>query len=63
MTRQGPVWFGLFLASLGLALLAPRLPAWALDPPDAILLDMSGWVSAVMDWLVNRATFGLFTVK
>ncbi len=63
MTRQGSVWLGLFLASLGLASLAPWLPAWALDPPDAILLDMAGWVSAGMDWLVNRATFGLFTVK
>lgn len=63
MRARAVLWPGLFLASLILALLSQRLPGWMLLPPETILIDMAGAVSAAMRWLVEDATFGLFTVK
>lgn len=63
MTLRAPLWIGLFGISLALAALSARLPGWALLPPAAVQLNLAGAVSAAMTWLVEQATFGLFTVK
>ncbi|EEW26052.1 ABC transporter permease [Rhodobacter ferrooxidans] len=57
------LWPGLAALSLILAALVAQMPGWALLPPAALHLDMAAWVSAAMVWLVEQATFGLFTVK
>ena len=63
MRARALIWPGLFVASLVLAFMSARLPDWMLSPPDSILIDLAGGVSAAMRWLVDQATFGLFTVK
>ncbi|MDT8855587.1 ABC transporter permease subunit [Paracoccaceae bacterium Fryx2] len=63
MTRRSGLWLGLLAFSLALAALSARLPGWALLPPEALQVDLAGALSAGMTWLVERATFGLFTVK
>ncbi|HEX9859521.1 MAG TPA: hypothetical protein VGA75_14265, partial [Paracoccaceae bacterium] len=62
-TLRAPLWVGLFAVSLALAALSARLPSWALLPPAAVHLNFAGAVSAAMTWLVEQASFGLFTVK
>jgi glycine betaine/proline transport system permease protein len=57
------LWPGLFVASLLLAMVSGQVPGWMMTPPDAILIDLAGATSAAMKWLVEDATFGLFTVK
>ncbi|MGQ0567098.1 MAG: ABC transporter permease [Gemmobacter sp.] len=57
------LWPGLFLASLVLAFLAAHLPPALLLPPPSVQIDLAGATSAAMRWLVEDATFGLFTVK
>ena len=61
MTRL--LWPALFAISLALAFLSAQLPGWLLLPPAAIRIDLAGATSAAMRWLVEDATFGLFTVK
>jgi len=61
MTRL--LWPALFAISLALAFLSAQLPGWLLLPPAAIQIDLAGATSAAMRWLVEDATFGLFTVK
>ncbi len=61
MTRL--LWPALFAISLALAILSAQLPGWLLLPPAAIRIDLAGATSAAMRWLVEDATFGLFTVK
>ena len=58
------LWLGALLVSLAW-LLVPRvtLPAWATAYPRAWQWGLSRELSAWMRWLVNDATFGLFTVK
>ncbi len=64
MTRPGAsLWAGILLASFALAFLSAHLPGWLLRPPEALLVDLAGATSAAMRWLVEEATFGLFTVK
>ena len=57
------LWPALFAASLALALLSGRVPGGLLLPPAAMQIDLAGAMSAAMKWLVEDATFGLFTVK
>ena len=46
-------------ASVGLAQVSGALPdAWRTGPPPGLDLDMAGWVSAFMNWLVNDARIG-----
>ncbi|WP_235820122.1 ABC transporter permease [Phaeovulum veldkampii] len=52
------LWPALFAASLLLAWLVGPLPV-----PNAMRPDMAGAISAAMGWLVNEATFGLFTFQ
>ena len=39
------------------------LPAWALEVPRGWRLPLARWISDAMDWLVNDASFGLFTFR
>lgn len=61
MTRA--LWPALFVVSLALAYLSASLPAALLLPPPPLQIDLAGATSAAMRWLVEDATFGLFTVK
>jgi len=60
---RAALWPGLLLVSLVLAFASASLPVWMLRLPDALLIDLAGAMSAAMRWLVEDATFGLFTVK
>lgn len=42
---------------------ADALPAWALKYPVAWQIPFAQWVSAFMKWLMESASFGLFTVR
>ncbi len=57
------LWPVLFGVSLVLAFVSQHLPPWLLTPPQAMMIDLAGTTSAAMKWLVEDATFGMFTVK
>ncbi len=66
---SGPVMRGAMVWGGALALLAlfitfgkPLVP-WAFDWPRAAELPAARWISAAMRWLLNDATFGLFTFR
>ena len=42
---------------------AEDLPKWARDYPRGWVWELKDWFSAAMKWLINDATFGLFTFK
>ena len=58
------LWPAVFLVSL-VFLYLPRgtLPKWALDVPRGWHIPVQSWVTAAMNWLINDATFGLFTFR
>jgi len=58
------VWLPAFAISL-VFLYLPRgvLPAWAGDVPRGWRVPIQGWISGAMNWLVNDASFGLFTFR
>ncbi len=66
-----PFWFRfwplLWLAALALSFvlipLAASGPEWVRAVPAVWQLDIAGWFSAAMKWLLDSATFGLFTFK
>ena len=55
-------WIVTLVAVIAVAY-ADDLPKWATDYPRAWRWDLQGWISAAMKWLINDATFGLFTFK
>ncbi len=57
-------WLAAFAVSLAFLFL-PRatLPRWMFDVPRGWRLPAQDWISAAMDWLVNDASFGLFTFR
>ncbi len=58
------VWPGIFVISLGLLYLPHGIvPRWATALPRTWRIPLQGWISAAMNWLINDATFGLFTVR
>lgn len=69
MTRRSPtvmIWGALLvvtwlLASFGKTWLETSGLGWTLDYPDAWVIPLKDAVSAAMKWLVEQATFGLFT--
>jgi len=63
MRARAWLWPGLFAVSLGLTMISGQFPQWLRTPPAAMLIDLAGAMSAAMKWLVEDATFGLFTVK
>ena len=65
--RRGPrlatfVWL---VTAVGVVYLAAveDLPKWARDYPRGWIWDLKDWISAAMKWLIDDATFGLFTFK
>ncbi len=36
-------------------------PPWAFDYPKALLIPAARWITAFTKWLLNEASFGLFT--
>ncbi|MDQ0503773.1 ABC transporter permease [Xanthobacter agilis] len=51
------------LTAVVVMLPADLLPAWAVKYPAAWHLPLAAWISDVMKWLMNSASFGLFTVR
>ncbi len=58
------LWPAVFVVSL-VFLYLPRgaLPAWALSVPRGWRIPVQVWLSAAMRWLIDDATFGLFTFR
>ncbi|GLK68810.1 ABC transporter permease [Hansschlegelia plantiphila] len=57
------LWPAVLVATAILVMLpASALPAWAWKYPSAWQIPLSPWISAFMKWLMERASFGLFTV-
>ena len=69
MARVSPksmIWLGLFaltwlLAMFGKDWLEAAGMGWAMQYPDAWVIPLKDSISAAMKWLVEEATFGLFT--
>ncbi len=62
--RAWPRWSGWVLALglfLALWLAGKELAPWAFDWPKAQTVPVARWISAFTKWLLNEATFGLFT--
>ena len=60
----GAFWAAAALVSW-LFLVAPRgtVPAWALKVPRALELPAAAWIGGFMRWLLEDASFGLFTFR
>jgi glycine betaine/proline transport system permease protein len=57
-------WLGAFAISLAFLFLPQgALPDWALEVPRAWRLPAQRWISAAMEWLIEDASFGLFTFR
>lgn len=55
-------WFGVLLIALAFAYLPAVQPSqWLLEVPRESLVPVQAWISAAMKWLIETATFGLFT--
>jgi glycine betaine/proline transport system permease protein len=57
------LWIVLLLATALLATVGAELLPWALKYPRGWELPLKDWISAFMKWLINDASFGLFTFK
>ena len=60
---SAPLWLAAALLAAVSTVLSDRLPAWAVEYPRAWRLPIEPWISAAMKWLINDATFGLFTFQ
>jgi glycine betaine/proline transport system permease protein len=56
-------WVAAFALTLLLAAYGNRVAAWAIAWPRALEIPVKNWISTAMAWLVNDATFGLFTFR
>ncbi len=55
-------WSGVILVALVFAFARPAsLPSWMLEVPRESLVPVQAWISAAMKWLIESATFSLFT--
>ena len=57
------MWLAAIAATASLVVYGQALPSWTLKYPRYWELPLKGWISDLMKWLVNDATFGLFTFK
>jgi glycine betaine/proline transport system permease protein len=56
------LWLGIMGLTILLMVARDSLP-WAFNYPSDWQLPLAGWISDFMKWLINNATFGLFTFK
>jgi glycine betaine/proline transport system permease protein len=57
-------WFlGLSALAVSLSFLFVDVPGWLLEVPRAWRVPAQRWISAAMQWLVEDASFGLFTFR
>jgi glycine betaine/proline transport system permease protein len=56
------LWLGMIGATILLMVARDSLP-WAFAYPSDWQLPLAGWISDFMKWLINSASFGLFTFK
>ncbi len=57
-------WLGALIVAFTFAYLpAAEPPGWMLDVGPANRVPVQGWISAAMRWLMESATFGLFTFR
>ncbi len=66
VSPKSMIWLGLFaltwlLATFGQGWLEAAGLGWAMQYPDAWVIPLKDSISAAMKWLVEEATFGLFT--
>lgn len=60
--RQMPwMWLAAIALFVGFWLAAKPFAPPAFDYPKAMIVPLAKWISAMMKWLVNEATFGLFS--
>ena len=57
------MWLAAIAATAFLVVYDQALPSWTLKYPRYWEVPLKGWISDLMKWLVNDATFGLFTFK
>jgi len=65
--RRGPrvasiAWLVVAVVVIALAA-AENLPKWSRDYPRAWVWNLKSWITDAMKWLINDATFGLFTFQ
>src|SRR5690606_26633629 len=56
-------YFLLALAIVGAGILLRDFLPWTFRLPDAWVVPVADWISALFDWLGNSADLGLFTVR
>lgn len=62
--RMRLFWFGALIVALAFAYLpAAEPPAWMLDVAPTNRVPVQAWISTAMRWLMESATFGLFTFR
>lgn len=58
------IWLAALIATIVLVMLpAGALPAWVAKYPIAWQIPFSSWISTFLKWLMDSASFGLFTVQ
>lgn len=57
------IWVGAIALFWAFAALGGALMPWAFDWPKAVILPAAKWISAFTKWLLNEASFGLFTFQ
>ena len=64
LSRRGALriaWLAVAALTVLLSIAGDRIAPWAVNWPKSAEVPAKTWVSAAMDWLVDDATFGLFT--
>ncbi len=61
--RFAAIWLAVLGLFWGFSALAKPLLPWAFDWPKAMVLPAARWISAFTKWLLNEASFGLFTFQ
>jgi len=61
--RSVAIWVGASALFWAFAALAGAVVPWAFDWPKAAILPAAKWISAFTKWLLNEASFGLFTFQ
>ena len=61
--RAGAIWLAVLGLFWAFAALAKPLMPWAFDWPKALVMPAAKWISQFTKWLLNDASFGLFTFQ